>query len=66
MTAKRDRQTDRIAANDPAANLHGPGWIRTSDLSVMPPTSAFAAPFGFVVWTIPSPKLRVPSWVLAV
>lgn len=34
----------------------GPGWVRTSDQAVMHPTSAFAAPFGFVGWTIPSPR----------
>ena len=33
----------------------GPGRIRTFDLTVMLPTTAFAAPFGFVGWTIPSP-----------
>jgi hypothetical protein len=31
------------------------GEIRTPDLRVMHPTSAFAAPSGFVVWTFPSP-----------
>ena len=34
----------------------GPGRIRTCDQTVMHPTSAFAAPFGFVGWTIPSPR----------
>jgi hypothetical protein len=34
----------------------GPGRIRTCDQTVMHPTTAFAAPFGFVVWTIPSPS----------
>jgi hypothetical protein len=34
----------------------GPGRIRTCDQAVMPPTTAFAAPFGFVGWTVPSPQ----------
>ena len=46
----------------------GPGRIRTCDQAVMPPTSAFAAPFGFVGWTVPSPQwgachpVSTPSW----
>jgi hypothetical protein len=35
----------------------GPGRIRTFDQAVMLPAAAFAAPFGFVGWTIPSPAM---------
>ncbi len=47
----------------PIDEISGPTWIRTTDRPVMHPTTAFAAPFGFVGWTIPSPsKLRgLPS-----
>ena len=36
----------------------GPGRIRTYGQPVMHPTTAFAAPFGFVGWTIPSPPSK--------
>jgi hypothetical protein len=39
----------------------GPGRIRTCDQAVMHPTTAFAALFRFVGWTIPSPYSRVPA-----
>jgi len=38
-----------------AANAHrcgGPCWARTNDQRIMPATSAFAARFRFVVWTL--------------
>ena len=34
--------------------IGGPGGARTLDQRIMLTTTAFAAPFGFVVWTIPS------------
>ena len=36
----------------------GPGRIRTCNQAVMHPTTAFAAPFRFVGWTISSPTMR--------
>src|SRR5437016_3412855 len=35
--------------------LSGTARIRTENQGIMLTTSTFAAPFGFVVWTIPSP-----------
>jgi hypothetical protein len=38
----------------------GPSWDRTSGQTVMHPTTVFTAPFGFVGWTVHSPR-RVPA-----
>ena len=35
-------------------NICGAGGIRTPNQSIMLTTSVFTAPFGFVVWTLPS------------
>ena len=41
----------------PSFNVTGTGRIRTCNQGIMLPTSAFAALFRFVVWTIPSRQL---------
>ena len=41
----------------------GPGRVRTCDQTVMHPTTVFAAPFGFVGWTIPS---SISQWMPAI
>jgi len=35
-------------------SINRTGRIRTCNQGIMPTTSVFTAPFGFVVWTIPS------------
>lgn len=48
------RGTADELASAALSTRYGTGRIRTCNQGIMHPTSAFAAPFGFVVRTIPS------------